>query len=164
MHQHCTKHVSPPLPSKCIHHAPNMMNYNQDVISYMYAISTIKHVPIILLEGASISVPKVYQTCINYMNITTSSTHQLHVPICSSTTCQMHAPRYPTNMPLTIHHKIHQWNSNMYQPCTLTDLSQPPFTTTNTKHPKIHVLEVCLNRSMTSLASIIMIYLITYVP
>jgi hypothetical protein len=130
-------------------------------------------VPIILLVGASNHVPKVYQPCINYRssyessmmyNMTTPSTHQIYVPLCSPSSCQMHAPRYPTNMHLTIHHNIYQWSSNMYQPCIPTYPPQPPFTTKNTKHPIIHVLEVCLNRSMTSLASIIMIYLITKVP
>jgi hypothetical protein len=96
-------------------------------------------------------------------NMTTSSTHQLHVPLCSPSSCQMHAPRYPTNMHLIIHHKIYQWSSNKYQPCTLNDLPQRSFTTTNTKHPKLYVLEVCLNISMTSLDSIITIYLITKV-
>jgi hypothetical protein len=100
-----------------MHQYHNKMNYNQDVSSYMYAISTIKHVPIILLVGASNNVPKVYQSCINYRssydssmmyNMTTSSTHQLHVPICSPSICQMHAPRYPTNMLPIIHHKIYQ--------------------------------------------------------
>jgi hypothetical protein len=89
-----------------MHQYQNNMNYNHDVSSNMHDISIIKHVPIILLVGASNNVPKVCQTCINYRSIydssmvytmTTSSTHQLHVPICSSTTCQIHAPRYPTN-------------------------------------------------------------------
>jgi hypothetical protein len=96
----------------------------------MYAISTIQHVPMILLVGASNHVPKVYQSCINYRSsydslmmykITTSSTHQLHVPLCSPSSCQMHAPRYPTNMHLTIHHKIYQWSSNMYHLCIPID-------------------------------------------
>jgi hypothetical protein len=147
-HNKCLNYIIPYImyQSKCINHAPNLnkMNYNQDVFPYMYAISTINHVPIILLASASNNVPNMYQSRINYRssydssmmyNITTSSTHQLHVPICSSTTCQMHAPRHPTNMPLTIHHKIYQWSSHMYQPCTMTDLPQKPFTTTSTKQP-----------------------------
>jgi hypothetical protein len=114
-----------------MHQYHNKMSYNQNVSSYMYVISPIKHVAIILLAGASNNVSKVYQTCINYRlgydssTITSSSTHQLDVPICSSTICQMHAPKYPTNMPPTIHRKICQWNSSMYQPCTLIDMSQP---------------------------------------
>ena len=122
------------------------MNHNQDVSSYMYAISTIKHAPIILIIGASNNISKVYQTCINYRssydssmmyNINTSSTHQLHVSICSSTTCQLHAPRHPKNMPLTIHHKIYQWSSHMYQPCTITNLPQKPSSKTSTKNPMV---------------------------
>jgi hypothetical protein len=100
-----------------MHQYHNKMNYNQDVSSCMYAISTIKHVPIILLVGASNNVPKVYQSCINYRstydslmmyNMTISPTHQLHVPKCSSTISQMYATTYPTNMPPIIHHKIYQ--------------------------------------------------------
>jgi hypothetical protein len=128
----------------------------------MYAISTINHVPIILLASASNNVPSMYQSCINYRssyessmmyNINTSSIHQIYVSICSSTTCQMHAPRHPKNMPLTIHHNIYQWISHMYQPCTMIDLPQKPFTTTS-NCISIHVPKVCLNRSMISLASI----------
>jgi hypothetical protein len=156
-----------------MHQYHDKMNYNQYVSSCMYSISTIHHVPIILLVGASNHVPTMYQSCINYRssynssmmyNMTTSSTHQLHVPLCSPSSCQIHAPRYKTNMHLTIHINIYQWNSNMYQPCIPIDHPQPPLTTVNTKHPIIHVLEVCLNKSMTSLASIIMIYLIIKVP
>ena len=93
---------------KYINHAPIPQ---QNESSCMYAKSTIKHVPINLLVGASTNVLEVYQSCINY--------------------------RSSLN---------------------------PPFTTTNTKHPKIHVLVVCFNRSMASLASIIKIYHITKVP
>jgi hypothetical protein len=120
------------------------MYHSQYVFPYMYAISTINHVPIILLASALTNVPSMCQSCINYRssydssmmyNITISSTHQLHVPICSSTTCQMHALRHPTNVPIKIHQKIYQWSSHVYQPCTMTDLPQKPFTTTSTKQP-----------------------------
>jgi hypothetical protein len=112
----------------CLYHEPSSTNHvsinvsqpsriNQCIYLIHHVISTINHVPIILLASASTNVPSMYQSCINYRfsfdssmmyNIITSSTHQLHFPICSSTTCQMHAPRHPTNMPLTIHHKIYQ--------------------------------------------------------
>ena len=87
----------------------NKMDYNQYVSSCMYAKSTIKHMPINLLVGASTNVLGVYQSCINYdssmlYNMITSSTHQLHVPICSSSICQMHASRYPTSKLPIIHH------------------------------------------------------------
>jgi hypothetical protein len=109
--KHVHQHVSPLVPSNYINHAPIPQ---QDESSYMYAKST-KHVPIKLLVGASTNVVEVYQSCINYRldsskmyNMITSSTHQLHVPICSPNIYQMHAPRYPINMLLIIHHKIYQ--------------------------------------------------------
>jgi hypothetical protein len=149
-HNECLNYIIPYImyQRKCINHAPNLnkMNYNQDVFPYMYAISTINHVLTILLASASNNVPNMYQSCINYRsrcdssmmyNITTSSTHQLHVPICISTTCQVNAPIHPTNMPLTIHHKIYQWSSHMHQPCTMIVLPQKPFTTRSTKHPVV---------------------------
>jgi hypothetical protein len=53
----------------------------------MYAKSSIKHVPIKLLVGASSNVLEKYESCINYRstmmyNMITSSTHQPYVPIC----------------------------------------------------------------------------------
>jgi hypothetical protein len=141
MHQTCittgTKQVHQPCTKP-------QQDVPQSRYPYTYATSSINHVPMILLASASNNVSSLYQSCINYRssydssimyNITTSSTHQLHVPICSSTICQIHTPRHPTNMPLTIHHKIYQWSSHMYQPCTITDLPQKPFTTTSTKQP-----------------------------
>jgi hypothetical protein len=105
--KHVHQHVSPLVPSKYINHAPIPQNES----SCMYAKSTIKHVLINLLVGASTNVLEVYQSCINY-------------------------------------------GSSL----------NPPFTTTNTKHPTIRVLVVCFNRLMTSLAIIIKIYHITKVP
>jgi hypothetical protein len=105
--KHAYQHVSPFVPRKYINHAPIPQ---QDESSYMYAKSTIKHVPINLLVGASTNVLGVYQSFINYdsSNMITSSTHQLYVPICSSSICQMHVSIYPTsNIPI-IHHKIYQ--------------------------------------------------------
>jgi hypothetical protein len=119
----CTKHVpivyqsyaSTNMPTMCIYQYANHVHLpicqQQNESSCMYTKSTIKHVPINLLVGASTNVLEVYQSCINY-------------------------------------------GSSL----------NPPFTTTNTKHPTIHVLVVCFNRSMTSLASIIKIYHITKVP
>jgi hypothetical protein len=86
-HNKCLNYIIPYImyQRKCINHAPNLnkMKYNQDVFPYMYAISTINHVPIILLASASNNVPNMYQSRINYRssydssmmyNITTSST------------------------------------------------------------------------------------------
>ena len=38
-------------------------------------------------------------------------------------------------------------NSHMYQPCTITDMPQPSFTTTNTKHPIVSLLQQINNIS-----------------
>jgi hypothetical protein len=122
--------------NKCINHAPNLNKQDEPQSKsypYTYATLSINHVLVILLASASNKQPSLYQSCINcrssydssmMYNITTSSTHQLHVPICSSTICQIHTPRHPTNMLLTIHHKICQWSSHMYHPGTITDLPQ----------------------------------------
>jgi hypothetical protein len=71
-----------------MHQYDNKMNYNQDVSSCMYSISTIKHVSIILLVGASNNVPKVYQSCIldslsTLNHISPSYTQQLGMPTCN---------------------------------------------------------------------------------
>jgi hypothetical protein len=80
-----------------MHQYQNKMNYNQDVSSCMYSISTIKHVPIIMLVGASNNVPKVYQSCIldslsTLNHISPPYIQQLCMPTCNhenlQKTCQ----------------------------------------------------------------------------
>jgi hypothetical protein len=92
----CTKHVSLLVTRKYINHAPQLNEF-----SCIYAKSTTKHVPINLPVGASTNVLEVYQSCINssmMYNMITSTTHQLHIPICIPTICQMYAPISPTKM------------------------------------------------------------------
>jgi hypothetical protein len=55
----------------------NKMYHNQDVLikvyTYIYATSSINHVPTILLASASNNVPSMYQSCINYRSSYDSS-------------------------------------------------------------------------------------------
>jgi hypothetical protein len=103
--KHVHQHVSPLLPRKYINHAPIPQ---QDESSYMYVKFT-EHVPIKLLLGASTNILEVYQSCINYRssydssimyNMITSPTHQLHIPICSPTICQMNTSKHVISMKL----------------------------------------------------------------
>jgi hypothetical protein len=56
--KHAYQHVSPPVPSKYINHAPIPQH---DEFSYIYAKSSIKYVSIKLLVGASTNVPIMHQ-------------------------------------------------------------------------------------------------------
>jgi hypothetical protein len=80
--------------------------HQQDVPQSRCVTSSIIHMPILLLPSASDNVPSMYQSFINYRSSYDSSmyqhhntihfmyvpTHQLYVPICSSTICQKYVP------------------------------------------------------------------------
>jgi hypothetical protein len=95
---------------------------------YQPARSSIKHVPIKLLVGASSNVLEKYQSCINYRstmmyNMITSSTHQpyvpIHCPIHMKNACTMISTYVSNNTSSDISMKL-----KYYQPCTPTDQHQ----------------------------------------
>jgi hypothetical protein len=111
----------------------NKMYHNQDVLlkvyQYIYATSSINHVPTILLAIASNNVPSMYQSCINYRSNYDSSICTNITISYTSCMCQLinymsqhlpniylnHIPKIYANITnkisLAIHHNIHRSNT-----------------------------------------------------
>jgi hypothetical protein len=119
IHIHCSSIINQSLD---IQWHQSINDINQSNHWHQWQHDPIHHEPSVISPNICL-----YQSCINYRssmmyNMMTSSNHQLHVPICSPSICQMHASSFPTSKLPIIHHMIYQWNSK-YVPAMYTNIS-----------------------------------------